>query len=747
MRTQLTGPLPGHSRLAVTADGLKRWIRANWPDALAGLVGAVPLIANMISFGALMFPGALSAGIAVFVWAMLIGSCICGLSVARGTTIPPAATGIDAPTGAALVVFCASIGTAALATGASPASVINLQMICMTLITILSGVLLYVLGRWRCGSYFRFVPSFVIGGFLGATGWLMVAGSVRMTTGLPLSLSLLTQGLTGVQLAKLVSAGLVLVVLLQLRQRVKWAYAMPAAIIGMWLLGNLAIRVFSGAYTLKTWYLPSMGTLIPWTPFSALWSEALDWTFIGSYVPEMLTIIVVTLISLVAKVSSLEVTRQTAGDLDAELSSHGIGTLLSVPAGGLLSGVQIGTSRLLEQVGSVSRWSGAWCAAVLGLVGLTSFDLPGLVPVPLLGGLVFYLGYLFLADALWKPWLQRAWVDLLLTLAILFVCVRFGYLAGVVSGVMAACLIFVVNYARLGAIRQHASRTSLASHVERSTESADHLSAKGEAIQIYWLSGYMFFGSSEGVFERIKADIEARPPQMVKYVLLDFRQVTGADSSAVFSLVKLRNYVAKKHVALVYSGLSAANRTSLERGGFLGKKDLVFAEHDLALAWCEDQVLAASAQSEQADATEFGGWLQKQLGDAVSSADLLAYFKRRRLEGSQVLYVAGDAADSVDLVAAGSLTVEMPLANGENQRLRRFVTHTVIGEMGFFRGLKRVATVRTEGPVELYTMTRVEFQRMKIERPELAHAFDAFIICVLADRLEFSSRAAGALVR
>src|SRR6266545_1584440 len=39
-------------------------------DMMAGLVASVVLIANIVSFGALMFPGDLSAGISTAIWAM-----------------------------------------------------------------------------------------------------------------------------------------------------------------------------------------------------------------------------------------------------------------------------------------------------------------------------------------------------------------------------------------------------------------------------------------------------------------------------------------------------------------------------------------------------------------------------------------------------------------------------------------------------------------------------------------------------
>ena len=77
-------------------------------DTLAGLVAAVVLIANIVSFGALMFPGTLSGGMPVAIWAMLIGSSIGGVWIALRTSLPPIATGIDSPTGAVLVLLGAS---------------------------------------------------------------------------------------------------------------------------------------------------------------------------------------------------------------------------------------------------------------------------------------------------------------------------------------------------------------------------------------------------------------------------------------------------------------------------------------------------------------------------------------------------------------------------------------------------------------------------------------------------------------
>jgi hypothetical protein len=89
-------------------------------DVMAGLVGSIVLMTNIVSFAALMFPGALAAGASTAVWAMLVGSGFCGLWIAWRTSVPPLAVGMDSPTGAALVLLAAGSASAVLAAGGSP---------------------------------------------------------------------------------------------------------------------------------------------------------------------------------------------------------------------------------------------------------------------------------------------------------------------------------------------------------------------------------------------------------------------------------------------------------------------------------------------------------------------------------------------------------------------------------------------------------------------------------------------------
>ena len=55
-------------------------------------------------------------------------------------------------------------------------------LIVIALATAATGVLLCFLGFSRAGRAIRFIPFPVMGGFLGATGWLMILGAIQVIT-------------------------------------------------------------------------------------------------------------------------------------------------------------------------------------------------------------------------------------------------------------------------------------------------------------------------------------------------------------------------------------------------------------------------------------------------------------------------------------------------------------------------------------------------------------------------------------
>ena len=118
---------------------------------------------------------------------------------------------------------------------------------------------------------------------------------------------------------------------------------------------------------------------------------------------------------------------------------------------------------------------------------------------------------------------------------------------------------------------------------------------EGKRVHVFWLSGFIFFGSRTAC-SRIKRVIDAQRDKPVGYVVLDFGAAPGLDTSAVLSLVKLRNYCEEHGVTLGFSGLSDSMRASFERVGFFGGSGAhqVFASRNEAVEWCEDMLLMCS---------------------------------------------------------------------------------------------------------------------------------------------------------
>ncbi|MGN6831201.1 SulP family inorganic anion transporter [Paucibacter sp. M5-1] len=731
------------------AAALGEHVRALLRDLLAGLVGSVALIANVVSFAALMFPGALSPGAPVAVWAMLVGGGITGIWLAWRTSLPPTAAVIDSATGAVLVLLSASAGAAVLAAGGSTQTAVNAVLLLFTATTLLTGALLLALGLLRWGHYMRFVPSFVVAGFLAATGCLLLAGGVRMSSGH--AMSELFAPWSGGQLTRLACAAAMLGLMLALRRWVRSGLAMPIALLAVTAAGHLLLHRNGLASAGSGWYLPSPGALVAWSPLDAARSVAVPWALLAGFVPELAAAAVVALVSIVTKTATLESMRKTTGDLDCELREHGVATLAAAPLGGIAACVQLGSSRLLEQAGGAARRSGVFCGAILLLVGLTHADVPALVPLPVVAGLMLYLGWNLLVEALARLLAQRAWLDLLLSVSIAAACVRYGYLAGVIGGVVGACLLFAASCARTGVVRQHLSRAQFTGNVSRTAADERYLADHGERIQIYWLAGHVFFGSGEGLFERVRRDLDARASLPVSHVLLDFGLVTGVDASAVVSLSKLRNHCDKRGTVLLLAAMAPAVARALGRNGSVAAPQggpPPFADLNTALAWCEERVLERAGRAPDAGEDGFEAWLQSQLGTSVSAEDFIAYLERHEVASSQVLYAQGDDSDEIDLVAAGRLVVDVTDANtGRTVRTRVVTTCSVVGEMGFFRGVPRSATVSTEGPASRYTLTRAAYERMRRERPAVAIAFDTFLLRTLSDRINVADRMVAALAR
>jgi SulP family sulfate permease len=118
----------------------------------------------------------------------------------------------------------------------------------------------------------------------------------------------------------------------------------------------------------------------------------------------------------------------------------------------------------------------------------------------------------------------------------------------------------------------------------------------------------------------------------------------------------------------------------------------------------------------------------------------------QELTNGEFLFHQGEPSDSIVLQASGCVAITIVDEHARPIRLRRMLGHTVVGEMGFFRGVPRAASVIAEGPTVIYRLTRKAFEEMQAKDPTAAAALHKLIIRLLSDRLEFANREISALL-
>jgi len=720
-------------------------------DIVSGLITPIMIIATSLSYSVLIFSGPLAENLSIGAGFALIGAGLTAIVFATGSGLPFT---IAAPDSKAVAVM-ASLSTAIAAdlAGQGRADRIGPTVLAALIAgAMIVGLISYFSGALKLGRWIRFMPYPVIGGFMAASGWFLVNGAIRIFAQESLSFKLLADIAGGRHIAKL-AVGALIALALHAAQRARHPLAFPAvlvacivATVGGVFLAGLSPDVARADGWLLNIPQTSLDLPLPWLierrglidPYAIL-------RFSGQYVALIVVIVATLLLSIMA----LEVETKNDIDLDHELKLNGLANLVAGAAGGNVGTLSVSRTFFSYRMGARARGSGVMVGALclfplaLGAAAL------GYAPLPVLGAILFQLGATMLDEWLLRGWRRMQYADYLQLLAIFLTIVCFDFVAGVGVGIIAACITFAVNTSRIRLIKHGMNRSNFASRVDRPNYDADTLVKFGDGIQILWLHGFIFFGTAHFLLQHIKEAL-AKNAGACHSLILDFGQVLGLDSSAVMTLTKLRHLAEQGGFKLVFSALSPGVERSLRKGGLLEEGDdpfcRIFPDLDAALEWSEDLLLHASETSD-ARARTTDEWLRTELGDDALFDAFQSYLTIRELGPGDIIFAQGETGDSLYLLSSGRVTILLRTAEGKELRLRSMLGHTLLGEMGVYRGAPRGASVVVDQPTVVYQITHAAIRRMETEHPALAHAFHKFVIRILASRLDFANREVAALQR
>ena len=611
-----------------------------------GLVVGIIGSAYLISMGALVFSGPLAPFLSQGTIMVVFGGFVVCLVIALTSGYRGALSMVAVPSVMVLVAIASTIGVQgnALAHFMTTATVVIVG-------SVATGICFLLVGHFRLAKLIQFIPYSVAGGFIAGTGVMLCTAALSL---MGVTLETLPTILEPDSLWRwgpgaAYGLGLVLVT-----KRWNSHFILPASLLLATMLYHLVFAVvgISGEEARASGLLfagTATGGL--WPPFELRDLTHVDWAEVAAQVPNVVTLIVVTLIAVTMHLSGLELATNAELDWNREFRAAGGASVIAGLGGGSLGNILFPLSILSHRFQANTRLAGIVTALVVGSVVLLGDSLLNLVPLPLIAGSLLFLGLDLLDEWIVRSLRRSPWAEYAILLLIAATIVSFGFLEGVGVGMVITMAFFAVRLSRVGLIE--ASFTARERHSKRIRPIPDRaiLRTEGERIQGFRLRGYMFFGSVGPLIDRLKQSWTGGG--RADYILLDFGGVSGFDFSAISGLCRFAHAARSAGVQVVFCALAEELKNGLERNLPHAVYDnLRFKLNaDRALEYCEDHVLAAR----RADRHKENGWgdalLERVAGDMERHLDRQVLFEAMVDELQNWLeprdYDAGDAIVSI----------------------------------------------------------------------------------------------------
>ena len=716
------------------------------PSIIAGVIGGIIKIVAAMAFSALIFTGTLAAylpqGIGIVLFGFLLFAVISTFTASYPVNIN---TPQDIP-----IAIIALIATTVMATnGKDWDAETTFQFIFVTiaLTSILVGIFFFILGTLKLGKLVRFIPYPVVGGFLAGTGWLIVKFAFIMTAGMGLSLDNVVSLFDQATLPKWFPA-LIFGLIMLISSRYTKHYLLIPALLAIGITSFYAIMFFYGfSYT----DLESNGYLLGPFPEGGLFQglplkylSDFKWSIFLEQLPAIGTMMILNSISVLFNYSGLEIIIKKDLDLDQELKTTGIGNIIAGLGGAPPGHLSLGGTLLSISIGSKSKLTNIVIALLCALTLFFGSEVLSFFPRIILGGLLFNLGLSFLVDWLYSTWSRVPKTDYTIILLIFLVIGTVGFLEGVITGLLMSVVLFVVSYSKVEIIKHELTGKTFHSNVERSESLKKIIDDSGDQTLILPLQGFIFFGSANRLLERIKLHLQSQNEKNLKYLVFDFKQVTGVDSSTINSFNKLRILAELDNFQVLFCNLTPQIISQFEAEGlFADSMDLFlkFDDLDHGMEWCEEQIISE---------TTTGSNKQKEEIDEIKLfeekfADLLTYFESKDINQNTTLIEQGDDPDGLYFIKSGRVTVELRSSNNKI-RLKSMGTGTIVGEVSLYLKTQATASVISNTACKTYFLSHENFEKLNKEDPERAAELHTYIVKLLSDRLAKSNATIQALM-
>ena len=629
------------------------------PALSAGFTSGLGLLVAQVAFGSFIFSGPLAPYSSQGVGLVLFGNFAACLVIALAGGYRGAISGLSP----ALVIVMASLAATTSAEGdASFVTVAGALMLSATA----TGVCCLLIGRFRLANLVRFIPYPVAGGFVAGIGGAVLLAAMSLMGADPGWWSILA--------------------LLEPSRLWGWG---PGALFGIALYlsmkrwGNALILPVSVALAVAAYHLVlsalditgdearAAGLLLASTAEGSLWPALgpsdvvhVEWAAMAMQVPIMLTLVLVALICVILNLAGLEMAANEDLDWDREFTASGFASVVAGLGGGTPASLIVPASLRSKLFGAATRLTGVVAALVIGGALFLGDGMLELVPVPLVGGILFFAGLGMLDEGLVRSRKRLPWSEYAIIVLIFVAVTVFGLFEGVAAGMLATLVFFALRLSRVDPIESRFNAKERQSSKARPAPDRAILLEEGDRVRGYRFRGYIFFGSASPLAEQLRQSLVGTPRPAC--LMLDFGAVSGFDFSAVNVLCRAVQAANAAGVRVVLSALSEPLRIGLERNlpPSVSGEIVMEPNADRALERCEDVVIAAwQSDAERADArraslpAHAGEDLERHLERQIRFEDLVeelrGWLRPREYASGEVLAGAEASSEGLQLLLSG----------------------------------------------------------------------------------------------
>jgi SulP family sulfate permease len=308
-----------------------------------------------------------------------------------------------------------------------------------------------------------------------------------------------------------------------------------------------------------------------------------------------------------------------------------------------------------------------------------------------------------------------------------------GVLEGVIVGLILAVFTFVVSYSRVSVIKFALTGREYHSRVTRGPDEQEILDAHGDELYIMRLEGFVFFGTANSIYERLRERVSAAGK--TRYCLFDFSKVIGIDSTGMLSFMRMMQWSQEQGIILVMTGLPDKMQERFARENESAQDGMLtfFSDADHGIEWCENGIIASHLEVLRRERDVVEQIKSILTEDRVEK--LIPYLQRCEYQPGEYLIREGDAADVIYFIESGQVTAQLESPGKNPVRLETVNSGRTVGEIAFFLGTRRTASVVANRPSVVYALSLDDLSRMEVTDPEAAHIFHRLSVILLSQRV------------